>query len=192
MTLPADRPAVDSPVSTTVAGEDDQSIAEAKAGSLEAFEALVARHHGRVYNFLWQLTRSVEDAEDLTQETFVRAYRGIHSFKTGSRFGPWIFTIARRSAIDALRRKTPTEPLTAEMADTVASESEGPSHEGTIWNTARQLLKPSQYEALWLTYGEGFSNAETAAVMRTNVIHVKVLLHRGRSALRKRLERTAV
>ena len=53
---------------------------------------------------------------------------------------------------------------------------------GSIWKAARSL-KPKHHEALWLRYGEGFSVAETASIMGTNQIHVKVLLHRGRAQL---------
>jgi DNA-directed RNA polymerase specialized sigma24 family protein len=60
----------------------------------------------------------------------------------------------------------------------------------SLWSLARRL-KPAQYEALWLRYGEGFSVEEAARVMRTNPLRVRVLLHRGRAALGRLLEQRA-
>ena len=61
----------------------------------------------------------------------------------------------------------------------------------SIWKVAKKL-KPNQYEALWLRYGEGFSISETAEIMNTNQIHVKVLLHRGRKQLAEHLKRLEI
>jgi len=181
------KPAVACPVPDS---QDLVSIREAQRGSSTAFEALVERYHARIYNFIWQFVRNQHDAEDLTQDTFVKAYRAIARFDLRYSFTTWLFTIARRSAINHYRRTVTTEELDADLA----TETDDPAQSAglndrahTIWQTASRLLKPKQYEALWLTYGEGFSNAESARIMRTNPIYVKVLLHRGREVLKRKL-----
>ena len=77
---------------------------------------------------------------------------------------------------------------TEENAEDPSVLLERKDEESSIWKLAR-TLKPNQYTALWLRYGEGFSTAETARIMKTNQIHVKVLLHRARGHLAKSLKR---
>jgi RNA polymerase sigma-70 factor (ECF subfamily) len=186
------KPTVAAPV---LDSQDVASIREAQAGSLPAFEVLVERYHARIYNFIWQFVRNQHDAEDLTQDTFVKAYRAIARFDLRYSFTAWLFTIARRSAINHYRRTVSTEELDSDFA----MEANDPAQAAglkdrahSIWQTAARLLKPKQYEALWLTYGEGFSNAESSRIMRTNPIYVKVLLHRAREVLKRKFMQSEV
>jgi len=85
--------------------------------------------------------------------------------------------------------------LVAELPEDLEAETENPSvilqkkdEHFAIWESAKSL-KPDQYEALWLRYGEGFSITETARIMNTNSIRVRVLLHRARTALAKKMTR---
>jgi len=175
--------------------QDLASIRDAQAGSLSAFEFLVERYHARIYNFIWQFVRNQHDAEDLTQDTFVKAYRAIARFDLRYSFTAWIFTIPRRSAINHYRRTISTEELDSDLALETSDPAQAAGladRAHSIWQTAKRLLKPKQYEALWLTYGEGFSNAETARIMRSNPIYVKVLLHRAREVLKRKLMQSEV
>ena len=160
-----------------------------QAGRLESFEQLVRRFEAHVFNFLHQFTRNRHDAEDLTQETFVKAYRNLHQYKPSLAFAPWLFTIARRTAASHFRSAQLFEELPEEgeiVEENPAGLLVSKDEQRALWRLARSL-KPKQREALWLCYGEGFSVAEIARIMRTNSIHVKVLLHRGRAGLSKRL-----
>src|SRR5947207_13667977 len=74
-----------------------------QAGCLESFEQLVRRYENQIFNFLRQFTHNQHDAEDLTQETFVKAYRGLHRYKSSLAFAPWLFVIARRTAASHFR-----------------------------------------------------------------------------------------
>ncbi|MBI4658020.1 MAG: RNA polymerase sigma factor [Verrucomicrobia bacterium] len=170
----------------------EQLAERCKAGCSSSFECLVDQFEGRIFNFLYQLTRNRQDAEDLAQETFVKAYRNIHRYEPAYAFATWLFTIAKRTAFSHLRASRPTVELGAEVeidAEDPGVLLEQKDERNSLWRLAR-TLKPKQYEALWLRYGEGFSIAETAQVMNTNQIHVKVLLHRARSALAKTLARS--
>ena len=167
----------------------EQLAEQCKAGCPASFEKLVEQYETRIFNFLFQLTRNRHDAEDLTQVTFVKAYRNIHRYEPSHAFAAWLFTIAKRTAYSHLRSSRPTEEIRPESeidADDPGLVLERKDERTSLWQSARNL-KPKQYEALWLRYGEGFSVAETARIMSINQIHVKVLLHRARGHLAKRL-----
>ncbi len=172
--------------------EIEAAVRAAQEGSLEAFERLVQWLEPRLLHYLRQFARNPHDAEDLTQETFLKAYRGLASFDPQRSFPAWIFTIARRTAISYFRgqRLVPVDAADAlppgadheTPAALLAAKDDGQS----LWALADRL-KPRQREALWLHYGEDLSVEECARVMGLTQIHVKVLLHRGRLALAQRL-----
>ncbi len=178
------------PSQPDTAGEPTEPTAErlaecAKAGSLDSFEQLVARYESPIFNFLRQFTGNHHDAEDLTQETFVKAYRSLHRYDSSFAFAAWLFTIARRTGASHFRsaRRFSELPATEESTEeSPATALECKDEQTSIWKLV-WTLKPKQAEALWLRYAEGFSVAETARIMRTNQIHVKVLLHRARTRL---------
>jgi RNA polymerase sigma-70 factor (ECF subfamily) len=159
----------------------------AREGCRDAFELLVSRHERQIYNYLHQLTGNQHDAEDLAQETFLKAYRGIHRYDASFAFATWLFTIAKRTAYSHFRSagRAAEYPAKNQVDCTnPATVLEEKDERDSLWTLARRL-KQNQYEALWLRYGEGFSVAETAQIMNTNQIHVKVLLHRARAMLAK-------
>jgi len=167
----------------------EQLAARAQAGCRHSFEALVTRYELHIFNFIHQFTQQRQDAEDLTQETFLKAYRGLSQYNSGRAFAPWLFTIARRTAISHFRSARRFEELSEESADSgenPANQLESADERESIWKRAR-MLKAKQFEALWLRYHEGFSVAEAADIMRTNQLHVKVLLHRARANLARLL-----
>jgi RNA polymerase sigma-70 factor, ECF subfamily len=164
---------------------------QCQAGGDDAFALLVAQFHERIYNFLLKMTRQPADAEDLTQETFLKAWRAIDRFDPRCSASAWLFTIAKRTALNHLRShrhvaelSAAPEPTDGSSPSSILSQREE-KHE--LWSLAR-TLKPKQYQVLWLRYGEGFSVAEIANIMRMHPIHARVLLHRGRSRLAKLLK----
>jgi RNA polymerase sigma-70 factor (ECF subfamily) len=165
----------------------EEMARQCQAGSLDAFEELVRRYEKQIFNFLRQFTRNPHDAEDLTQETFVKAFRSLHRYNPSLAFAPWLFAIARRTVASHFRsaehfEELPTDSEAAEENPATALEQS--DEQKSLWNLVWRL-KPKQAEAVWLRYAEGFSVAETARVMGTNQVHVKVLLHRARSNLSK-------
>ena len=160
--------------------------ARAVAGSVEAFEELALQFEPRIYGFLCRHIGNTHDAEDLTQETFVRAWRAIARFDPSRDFATWLFVIARRAAANHFRARRSHDELTEEFpAETTESRAD---EADVVWRVAKKL-KANQYEALWLRYGEDFSVAQTARVMGLTTIHVKVILHRARKELARRLNK---
>jgi RNA polymerase sigma-70 factor (ECF subfamily) len=158
--------------------------AAAKAGSVPAFERIVEETKDRLFNYVLQLVRNEHDAEDLTQEAFIKAFRNLHSFDGRARFTTWLYTIAKNSAFSHLRRRRLHQPI-EDWEEVLAAEISA-ERDDSIWKLARGL-KPKFYETLWLFYAEGFSLKETAAIMNTNLVTVRVNLYRARAALGKKL-----
>ena len=183
------------PILLAKAGEEKASAdpiaalaRQASEGSIEAFEELAIQFEPRIYGFLCRHIGNAHDAQDLTQETFVRAWRGIARFDANRDFATWIFVIARRSAANHFRSRRVHEELNEDFAvEIAASSADG---EG-LWRAAKKL-KPSYYEALWLRYAEGFSVAQTAKVMGLTTIHTKVILHRARKELARHITRRSL
>jgi RNA polymerase sigma-70 factor, ECF subfamily len=165
-------------------------VEHARQGSTEAFGELVRLHEERLFNFLRQITGNDHDAQDLAQDTFVKAFRSIARFQGSGSFTAWLFTIGKRTALNHLRdhRREVTEEAPEQIDFTTPAQAFAEAEERAgLWEMARRL-KPDQFEVLWLRYAEGFSVAETARIMRTNQIRVRVLLHRGRGRLAQWLE----
>ena len=161
----------------------------AGTGCADSFAALVARHGGGVFNYLLRMTGNSHDAEDLTQETFLKVFRSLGRADPPVAFTAWLFTIARRTALNHFRAARPVEELDPETASSTpdpAAVAAATEDRRSLWALAKRLKRP-QFEALWLRYAEGLSVKEVARVMRLHSIHVRVLLHRGRQQLARRL-----
>ena len=151
---------------------------QARAGSTAAFGRLVSLHHQRVFAFLLALTRQRQDAEDLTQETFLRAWSKFHRYDPEQPLLPWLFTLARRLSISALRRK---RPVPAEAVEVGATGSDNRAL--WLWETAKADLTADSYTALWLHYREEMPLKEVATIMGKREGAIKVMLHRARATL---------
>lgn len=160
-------------------------VRQAKNGSEEAFGRVAERLAPRLIRFLRGLGFGLHDAEDLAQDAFVAAYEALSRYDEQYAFVTWLFTIARRLAINNLRRRRCAEEYVRQKCSTAAVEpSVGVRNgAGEVWEWARRALPARDYEALWLRYGEGLAVQEIAAVMAISSIHVRVLLHRGRQRL---------
>lgn len=170
----------------------DRELAQwARDGSLDAFEELVRRHEGRIYRFARRLCGNEEDARDVTQEAFVKAFRMLDRYDPSQEFAPWLFTIARRRAIDHLRsRRNESGEPAGEVAgpDDPASLLALREQRGALWAFARKVLPDVQFQALWLHYAEEMDTAQAASVLGISRTHAKVLLWRGRTLLASRLK----
>jgi RNA polymerase sigma-70 factor (ECF subfamily) len=178
-------------VANDPAGSIDELVRRSRGGSTEAFGELVELYQDRIFNYLCGLCGNPHDAEDVAQETFVKAFRAMRRFDSSGSFTSWLFVIARRTALNHFRahRRFSAEPVPEEVdGRDPARLLEQAEAQQSVWAIARRL-KPDQYEALWLRYGEGFSIAEAARIMKTNQIRVRVLVHRARAQLGKLLDR---
>ena len=114
--------------------DDAAAVAQAMAGDEEAFRFLVERHSRSVYRLAYRMTGSAADAEDVVQDTFVRAYRQLARFEARSNFGTWLYRIGFNCAIDHLRSRPHREAGKApEVLDRLAPAATGPSTEDLVF-----------------------------------------------------------
>jgi RNA polymerase sigma-70 factor (ECF subfamily) len=163
-------------------------VGDTLEGDAGAFDEIVRRHHRRVFNFVFHLTRQRQDAEDLTQMTFIKAYTHLGSFDGSRPLINWLLTIARNNALNHFRAARKWE----EIPESLAANSPSPAHAAMdrehsagIWARARAVLAQREFEVLWLRYGEDLSVQETARVVGLTQTHVKVLVFRARRTLLK-------
>ncbi len=187
---PAARPRSATPAAPAgVAGAERALVDRARQGDEEAFEMLVDLHRDRAYGLALRITRSREDAEDVAQESFVRAWLALPRFRGESAFGTWLHRIVARRALDRaatlqVRRARETE---------VESVGELPAAPGRTHDVAlaRRLerlmarLTPPQRAAVTLFYFEDRPVEEIALVLGSPENTVKTHLSRARAALRE-------
>ena len=186
---------------------EDQFLERLRRGEAAAFERLVAEHSSDVYALLYRLTADAEEARDLTQETFLRAFQSITRFRGEANLKTWIYRIAVNQArnrwrwwrrrkrdvtvsLDATDERH-TQPLGATLRDndaldpeqeTLAHEREGQLREALLG------LRQSYREAVILRDVEGFSYEEIADTLEISIGTVKSRISRGRLELRRKLE----
>lgn len=171
---------------------DDETLARrAQQGCAASFEELVRRHQVALLHFLRQGGANA-DAEDLVQETFVRAYQNLDRYQPRWCFSTWLFTIARRLSLNQQRRHRPTAD--AEALRSIEAATPDPSraavdNEGRrrLWDSAAEVLNEDQYAAVWLYYVEDMPVKEIAKVLGRFTPAVKTMLFRARKALARRL-----
>jgi len=163
-------------------------VRRARQGCPESFARLVEQFGPRVYHYLYHMTGNAQDAEDLTQDTFLKAYRTIARCRHPEHFVPWLLTIARRTGLNHFRAARPTQPFDQDSQvdpHNPASLAAQADESRQIWEIAR-ALHPKHYEVLWLYYAQGLSVSAIAAVTRRPLIYVRVLLHRARRQFAER------
>ena len=167
----------------------EELASHARAGSEACFEELVRRHSGPLHGFLCRRVGNSHDAEDLVQETFLRARANLDRFEPRYAFSTWLFTIGSRLAARAPRGDEPREDAAADLVDeeTPSRIIEGREERTNLWARGAGIVSDAEYETLWLMYGEGLTVAEIARRSGRSRVHVKVLLHRGRVRLARRL-----
>jgi RNA polymerase sigma-70 factor (ECF subfamily) len=160
----------------------------AASGDTRAFGRLVHQHHRRIFNYLRQMTRHHQDAEDLTQQTFIKAFHHLARFDRQRPLLNWLLTIARNTALNHFRdgKKWEEMPPDAASADLAPDrQAEQRENSDNLWTRARELLSAREFEVLWLRFAEELSTRETATVVGLTEAHVKVLVFRARQTLLK-------
>lgn len=175
---------------------DEELACRARQGCAVSFEDLVRRFQAPVLHFLRHRGAGA-DAEDLLQETWIRAYQNLGSYRPRWRFATWLFTIARRTSINHGRRKTTSsnesssDNALSSMACRVPGPSEtvaGEEDRQRLWSAAARILSEDELTAVWLYYVEEFSTREIAAVLERSWVAVKTMLYRARKRLLPLLE----
>jgi RNA polymerase sigma-70 factor, ECF subfamily len=191
---------------TTEAGVFDESglVAKAREGDSAAFNELVSRYSRKIYRLAKHITQNDEDAEDVLQETFLKAFEHLGGFQGQSKFYTWIVRIAVNESLMKLRKRKSdrTVPLDEPLdtgEDTVVREiavwDENPEQKysreelGQILDEAVQSLRPVFRTVFVLRDIEELSTEETAEALEISVPAVKSRLLRARLQLREKLSR---
>ena len=186
---------------------EEQFLERLRCGEVAAFEQFVAETSGDIYALLFRMTGDAEEARDLTQESFLRAFTGIQRFRGDADLKTWIYRIAINQARNRWRwwrrrRRDATVSLDAPVGeseqtigavlknnDAIDPEQEALAHEREDQlRAALQELKTAYREAVILRDIEGLSYDEIAAMLQINIGTVKSRLSRGRLELRRKLE----
>lgn len=180
------------------APEEHIWILQALQGDQHAFAQLVTQYQRQVYNLAYRMLQNAQDAEDATQEAFLRAYRALPSFKVGKKFSSWILSIASNLCIDILRRRRYAWLSLEDVSFRLAAETDAPDQAMLRQERAdevQQLLSclPEKYRlVVILRYWYDMSYNEIAETTGLSLNTVKTRLHRARHMLARALEeRTA-
>ncbi len=163
----------------------------AKGGDQRAFEGLIRLHSARIYNYIFQMTRHRQDAEDLSQQTFLKAYHAIARFDPERPFIYWLLTIARRTALNHFRSAKSWSELPLNVAShdlTPDREIERQDGLEKLWDRARRILSTRDFEILWLRISEDLDLDAIAEATGLTTTNVKVIVHRARQQLMKNLQ----
>ena len=158
------------------ATEASAVLARARQGDGEAFRALVERHSRSVFRLAYRMTGNEQDAEDVVQESFLRAYRQLGRFESRANFGTWLYRIVANCSVDLMRSKQARHDMVRgdsldEAAELPAVEQAGPerlAHSAEIdrrVQTALQALSPLERAAFTLRHYEGRSIDEISAAL---------------------------
>jgi RNA polymerase sigma-70 factor (ECF subfamily) len=142
--------------------------------------------HRPIFRFVSRMTGQVQDAEDITQETFVKAFRSLDRVDTSRPLINWLFTIARRTALNHFRAKKQWVELPPESPCQSASprqEVEAREQVEGLWSKARRVLSAPEFEVLWLRFGENLSTEEAAQAVGRTTTSIKTLIYRARQRL---------
>lgn len=180
---------------------DEALAVAASEGSEAAFRTLVERFERPVYGLVLRMVHNSEQAEDIAQETFVKAWKALGRFDPERKFSSWLFKIAHNTALDALRRRG-EEPLSLDAP--FGAEEEPPElpadpaaenplrvalgrEAGRVLEQALGELRPAYREILLLRFGEELAYEEIAEVTGLPLGTVKVHLFRARAELARRM-----
>jgi RNA polymerase sigma-70 factor (ECF subfamily) len=177
---------------------DTEIIARVLQGEQALFAQLVQKYQDYVFTLVMRFTDSREDAEEISQDIFVKSYRSLADFRGDSKFSTWLFTIVRTTCITFLRKKklatvsidqekTATQ-LENRESDFKADRIEQRSRHAMV-NEAIRLLSPNDGQLITLFYKGEQSLEEIGQVMGLDPNTVKVKLHRARLRLREKMEK---
>ncbi|MCC5875048.1 MAG: RNA polymerase sigma factor [Candidatus Sumerlaeia bacterium] len=172
-------------------------VARAAGGDTEAFQHLVEEHKDWLYRYLFRMMGNREEAEDLVQECFLRAWKGLDRFEQGRPLRPWLLRIASNLAHSALRKPrkvtiTIDGPDVPEPADpATGSSAQQARHDLTAIRAIVAGLPPSDRELFHLRYHEGFGPGEIGALVGKSSGAISTALHRLREKIKQGLDQTS-
>jgi len=174
----------------------EELACRAQSGSSESFAELVERFSEPLYHFLALRTPNAADAEELVQETFLRAWHRLERYDSEWRFSTWLFTIAKRLAASGWRRAASRSLEAPEVEEPRSSDDPARAvsarDEGTnLWRTAERVLSDDQLSALWLRFADDLPTEEVARILQKRPATIRVLIFRAREVLAAHLPSVA-
>jgi RNA polymerase sigma-70 factor (ECF subfamily) len=176
-----------------MAEADDLSwVQQSLSGDTGAYAALVKQHQKMVHAMAFRMTGSLDDAEDLTQETFLRAYRQLDSFRGESKFSTWLCQIAVNLSLNWRAREHRRVEVHAKWAEDALSQNEPGNEFPDEWSrqvqNALDRLPPKQRAAIILTVYENQSHAEAAKVLKCSETTISWRVFAARRKLKRWLK----
>ncbi len=177
---------------------DTEIISQVLEGDHNAYAVLVERYKSYVFTLTLRFTKNREDAEEVSQDIFIKAYRYLADFKGAAKFSTWLYTIVNTTCITFLRKKrldvqSLDDERTFEVADSQdsgfrANQVEQKSRQNMV-NEAIAMLNPDDAEIITLFYKNEQSLEEIGQVLGLEVNTAKVRLHRARGRLKEKMEK---
>ncbi len=185
---------------------DRQLIRLASEGNQQAFEELMRKYHSLIFNLIYRMVGNREEAEDLVQETFVKAFRSLKSFNEEFAFSTWLYKIASNHTIDLLRKKRlqllsldePVRTREGEMSREYPDENFNPERTLITSESTRIIFQaiealPEKYRTIIsLRHKEDKSYEEIGQILNIPIGTVKARLFRARELLRKELKKSGL
>jgi RNA polymerase sigma-70 factor (ECF subfamily) len=180
-----------SPTAAEVA--DEELVASALAGSSDAFDTLVSRHHAGIFYIAFQYMRNHEEANDLVQVVFMRAYQHLRSLRPDRPFARWIATIARNAALDALRRRRRSETIEPLQPTLLPGPEDAVIRQDDAYRVRAAVdALPERFRAaITLHYFSGLNYRESAETLGVPLGTIKTFISRGKRRMYEALIQTA-
>jgi len=178
--------------------EEANLVAASKKGDQDSFAQLVQQHQRRVFNLVFRMLQQYEEANEVTQETFLAAWLGLPSFRGDARFSTWLYRIAYNCALKQLEQRKRDRAIQVELQteEMVASSTQEQRVDAEIESRARQALVheqlanlPAKYRiVLVLRHLQDMTYEEMAEILTMPIGTIKTHLFRARNLLKERLE----
>ena len=177
---------------------DNEIISRVLQGEQNAYAELVNRYQSYVFTLILRMVKSREDAEEIAQDVFVKAYRSLADFRGESKFSTWLYTITNTTSITFLRKKKlEVHSLDNEKVFEVADSKDSGFRANLIEqksrvnmvNEAIAMLSPDDAEIITLFYKAEQNLEEISRILRLETNTVKVRLHRARGRLKEKMEK---
>ena len=177
---------------------DNEIISRVLKGEQNAYAELVNRYQAYVFTLVLRMIKSREDAEEVAQDVFIKAYRSLADFRGESKFSTWLYTIANTTSITFLRKKKlDIHSLDNEKVFEVADSKDSGFRANLVEqksrvnmvNEAIALLSPDDAEIITLFYKAEQNLEEIGRILRLETNTVKVRLHRARTRLKEKMEK---
>ncbi len=176
---------------------DNEIISKVLSGDNQAYAGLVNRYQSYVFTLTLRMVKSREDAEEVAQDVFIKAYKYLADFKGASKFTTWLYTIVHNTCISFLRKKKlDIHSLDNEKVfETIDNQDSGmkanmieQKSKLAMVNDAIGLLNPDDAQIITLFYKAEQSLEETAQILGIEINTAKVRLHRARTRLKEKME----